>query len=121
MHAWQWANTVRAMMAEANWAMTGHLPTFEEYMAAGEPSFGLGPIVLASLYLVGPELPEDVVTSQEYNEMFRHMNVCGRLLNDLQSYEREKEQGKVNSVLLLLALEEEGGSIEAVKREVRRA
>ncbi|PWZ25715.1 hypothetical protein Zm00014a_036415 [Zea mays] len=116
-----WANTVRAMMAEANWAMTGHLPTFEEYMAAGEPSFGLGPIVLASLYLVGPELPEDVVTSQEYNEMFRHMNVCGRLLNDLQSYEREKEQGKVNSVLLLLALEEEGGSIEAVKREVRRA
>lgn len=89
-------------MTEANWAMRGHLPTFVEYMAVGEPSFGLGPtIVLASLYLVGPELPQDVVTCQEYNQMFRHMNVCGRLLNDLQSYEREKKQEKIKSVLLL--------------------
>lgn len=113
----QWADAVRAMMVEANWRMRGHVPSsFKEYMAAAELSFAVGPSLLTSLYLVGPELPEDVVTCQEYNEMFRHMNVCGRLLNDLQSYEREKKQGKINSVLLLAL--EGSGSIDAAKREV---
>lgn len=114
----QWANTVRAMMAEASWTMGGNLPSFHEYMAVGELSFGLGPIVLTSLYFVGAELPERVVTCQDYSDMFRHMNVCGRLLNDLQSYERERKQGKINSVLLLQQPPLHHGSVEAAKREV---
>ena len=44
------------MRAEAEWTMSGHLPSMEEYMEVTVPSFGLGPIALTSLYLVGPEL-----------------------------------------------------------------
>ncbi|OEL19841.1 Ent-kaurene synthase-like 3 [Dichanthelium oligosanthes] len=107
------------MMAEAGWAMSGQVPSMEEYMEVRRPSFALGPIVLTSLYFIGPEIPEDVVRCQDYNELFGHMNVCGRLLNDLQSYEREKAQGKVNSVLLLAPRHD--GSIEAAKRKLRTA
>ncbi|TKW28446.2 hypothetical protein SEVIR_3G324045v4 [Setaria viridis] len=40
--AMQWAEMVRAMMAEAEWRMTGHVPSMEEYMSVGLPSFALG-------------------------------------------------------------------------------
>ena len=104
-------------MAKAEWTITGHTPSMEEYMAVGVPSTGLGPIVLTPLYLVGPELTEEVVRSQEYEEMLWHVGASTRLLNDLQTYKREEEQGKTNSVLLLAP--RHGGSIEAAKREVR--
>lgn len=116
----QWADLVRAMMTEAEWSMRGHVPSsMEEYMQVAETSFALGPIVLMPLYLIGPELPEAVVRCPEYKQLFHHMNVCGRLLNDLQSYEREAKQGKINSVLLVAP--RHGGSVEAAKCEVRRA
>jgi len=115
-----WADLVRAMMTEAEWSMRGHVPSsMEEYMQVAETSFALGPIVLMPLYLIGPELPEAVVRCPEYKQLFHHMNVCGRLLNDLQSYEREAKQGKINSVLLVAP--RHGGSVEAAKCEVRRA
>ncbi|OEL22662.1 Ent-pimara-8(14),15-diene synthase [Dichanthelium oligosanthes] len=114
-----WAEMVRAMMVEADWRITGHVPSMEEYMTAGLPSFKLGPVIAASAYLVGPELPEDVVRCPEYSELFLHLSICGRYLNDLRSYEREKEEGKVNSVLLLAP--RYGGSIETAKREVKSA
>ena len=113
----QWADLARAMRAEAEWTMRGHLPSLEEYMEVTVPSFGLGPIALTSLYLVGPELPDDVVRGHEYSELLRHTNICSRLKNDLATYERENAQGKVNSVPLLAR--RRGGSIEAAEREVK--
>jgi len=113
----RWAELARVMMVEAEWRMSGHTPSMEEYMAVAEPSYALGTTVLTFLYFVGPELSEDVVRGSEYGELFRHINICGRLLNDLQSYEREKDQGKINSVLLLAG--HLGGSVEAAKAELR--
>jgi len=74
--------------------------------------------VLTFLFFVGPELTEAAVRSSEYVELYHHMNVCGRLLNDLQSCERERAQGKINSVLLP-AGRRHGGSVEAAKAELR--
>ena len=113
----QWAELARVMMVEAEWRMSGHTPSMEEYMAVAEPSYALGTTVLTFLYFVGPELSEDVVRGSEYGELFRHINICGRLLNDLQSCERERAQGKINSVLLLAG--RHGGCVEAAKAEVR--
>ena len=106
-------------MAEAEWRMKGHVPSLNEYMAVTVPSFGLGPITFTSFCLLGPELSEEVVRSREYGEMIRCVATCSRFLNDLWTYEREEEQGKTNSVLLLAP--RYGGSIEAAKREVRSA
>jgi hypothetical protein len=114
----QWVDVVRAMMPEAEWRMSGRVPSVEEYLPIGEVSFAIGPIVPMAAYLVGPELPEDVVGSAEYEEMLSLVNLSGRLLNDLQTYERERKQGKINSVLLL-ADPSYCGSVEAATREVR--
>ncbi|PAN20858.1 hypothetical protein PAHAL_3G415900 [Panicum hallii] len=114
-----WADLARAMMAEAEWTLRGHVPSLEEYMAVTVPSFGLGPIALTSLYLIGPELTEEMVRSREYGEMLRRVATCARLLNDLRTYEREEEQGKATSVLL--RARRHGGSVEAARAEVRSA
>ena len=113
----QWAELVRAMMVETEWRMSGRVPSMEEYMRVALPSIALGPILCISLYLVGPELPDDVVRGHEYSELLRHTNICSRLKNDLATYERENAQGKVNSVPLLAR--RRGGSIEAAEREVK--
>ncbi|KAF0894043.1 hypothetical protein E2562_033922 [Oryza meyeriana var. granulata] len=111
-----WQELLRSMMTEVEWRQSQYVPTAEEYMENAVVTFALGPIVLPALYLVGPKLPDSVVRSQECSELFRLMIKCGRLLNDVQSYEREGSQGKLNSVPLLAL--HSGGSVsmeEAVK------
>jgi hypothetical protein len=63
------------------------VPTFEEYLANAFVSFTLGPLVLPALYFVNHKLSECVVKDQDYNELFRLMSTCGRLLNDIQGFE----------------------------------
>ncbi|KAF8408572.1 hypothetical protein HHK36_004635 [Tetracentron sinense] len=74
---------------------------------------------------------EEVVRSPEYNSLLKHMNICGRLLNDVQGFEREGKEGKMNSVLLYMiheggdvteedAVRELRGMIERSRREVLR-
>lgn len=75
------------MMKEAEWARDKSLPTTDEYMSNAYVSFALGPIVLPALYLVGPKLSEEMVHNSEYHNLFKLMSTCGRLLNDIQSYE----------------------------------
>ncbi|KAG9141401.1 hypothetical protein Leryth_001845 [Lithospermum erythrorhizon] len=74
------------------------VPTLDKYMDNAYISFGLRPIVLPALYLAGPKLPQEIVKHSEVQELFKLMSTCGHLLNDIQSYERESEQGKLNSV-----------------------
>ncbi|KAL6646141.1 hypothetical protein ACP70R_017749 [Stipagrostis hirtigluma subsp. patula] len=113
-----WLDATRACMVEAEWRWDGYVPSMEEYMRVAEVTFLLGPIVLPSLYVVGPDLPEEVIRCPEYVELFRHMSICCRLLNDLQTYEKESSQGKLNSVTLHAL--HQGTTIEAAKEQVRR-
>lgn len=83
----QWLDLLRSMMTEVEWRISNYVPTPEEYMENAAMTFALGPIVLPALYLVGPKIPESVVRDSEYNELFRLMSTCGRLLNDVQTYE----------------------------------
>uniref|UniRef100_A0A0D9VHC7 Uncharacterized protein n=1 Tax=Leersia perrieri TaxID=77586 RepID=A0A0D9VHC7_9ORYZ len=118
-----WLGAMRGMMAESKWAENKHIPkSMEEYMAAAEESFALGPIVPVAAYFIGPHLSKEVVRSEEYGQLFKHMNIVGRLLNDVMTYEREIKMGKANSVLIK-AFSRDGGSpesIEAAKDEIRR-
>uniref|UniRef100_A0A453CRM2 Terpene synthase metal-binding domain-containing protein n=3 Tax=Aegilops tauschii TaxID=37682 RepID=A0A453CRM2_AEGTS len=97
------------MMTEVEWRETGYIPTPEEYMENAVVTFALGPIVLPALYFIGPKITEYTVRDTEYNELFRLMSTCGRLLNDVQTYEREYIDGKINSVSLLV--HHSGGSM----------
>jgi ent-kaurene synthase len=78
---------LRSALTEAEWVRSQYVPTVDEYMINANTSYGLGPIVPPSLYLLGHEILETVVKDQEMNELFRLMSTCGRLLNDIQGFE----------------------------------
>ncbi|KAK1304840.1 hypothetical protein QJS10_CPB11g01670 [Acorus calamus] len=113
-----WLALVKSMMRESEWLKNNAVPTLDDYMINGCISFALGPIVLPTLYFVGPEISEDVIRSPEYSNLFKLMSTCGRILNDVQGFEREGNEGKLNSVSLLVLNGHGKVSVEDAKREM---
>ncbi|KAK1575940.1 hypothetical protein Q3G72_009632 [Acer saccharum] len=95
-----WLDLLKSMLREAEWTRTKAVPTVDEYMTNAYVSFALGPIVLPTVYLVGPKLLEEVVRNPELHRLYKLMSTFGRLLNDMQSFKRESEEGKLNAVSL---------------------
>ncbi|CAI9290934.1 unnamed protein product [Lactuca saligna] len=111
-----WLNLMQSMLREAIWSRDKSVPTMNEYMENGYVSVALGPIVLPALYFVGPKLSKDVVESSEYYNLFKLMSTQGRILNDIQSYKRELEAGKLNAVTLHTSDEQE--AVEEMKKMI---
>ncbi|KAI0498958.1 hypothetical protein KFK09_019856 [Dendrobium nobile] len=97
-----WLAMMNSMMKEADWLKNNTVPTIDEYMTHAIPSFALGPVILPSLYFVGPKLSEDIIASSEYYNLFELVSKLGRLLNDIQGFERDKGEGKLNYLSLLV-------------------
>lgn len=112
-------------MTEAQWTRRMYVPTPEEYMSVAEISMALGPIITMPLYLIGPEISESMIKEEEeYKDLLKLTSICCRFLNDLHTYNKESNQGYVNSVLIH-ARRLHGGSsatsIEAAEREIKSA
>ncbi|CAK9165639.1 unnamed protein product [Ilex paraguariensis] len=97
-----WLNLLKSMLKEAEWLRDMSLPAMDEYLTNGYVSFALGPIVLPALYFVGPKLSEELVRSAELHNLYKLVSTCGRLLNDIQGFERETKEGKLNAVSLCM-------------------
>ncbi|XP_073279791.1 ent-kaurene synthase TSP4, chloroplastic isoform X2 [Primulina huaijiensis] len=104
-----WLDLLKSMLKETEWTMDSYMPSMSEYMSNAYVSFALGPIVLPALYLVGPKLSEEIVHHSEYHNLFKLMSTCGRLLNDIHSYERESKEGKLNALSLYIC--DSGGNL----------
>ncbi|XP_065865092.1 ent-kaur-16-ene synthase, chloroplastic-like [Euphorbia lathyris] len=126
-----WILVTKNMLKEAEWARYNVVPTMYEYLAAGHVSIGLGVVLLIALYFMGSQLSEDVVASQEYNSIYLHVSIIGRLLNDRVTVKRESAEGKLNGVSLLMehgrgdvdeetSMKEVERLIESHKRELLR-
>ncbi|KAG8635869.1 hypothetical protein MANES_16G068951v8 [Manihot esculenta] len=95
-----WITLLDSWLKETEWARNKQVPTMYEYITNGYKSFALGPIVLISLYFVGSKLSEEVVQSQEYNDLFMHLSIIGRLVNDRVTVMKDGAQGKLNGAAL---------------------
>ncbi|KAK6933933.1 Terpene synthase, metal-binding domain [Dillenia turbinata] len=114
-----WLDVLKSMRRETIWVSNKTVPTIDEYLKTGLVSIAVAPVLLPVLYLAGPKLSKEVVPSWEYDELFKLISTCGRLLNDVQSYEREAKQGKLNAVHLHMIHNEniitEEDSVKALK------
>ncbi|CAN1223529.1 Ent-kaurene synthase 5, chloroplastic [Linum perenne] len=55
--------------------------TTNEYV--GYVSVALGPVILVPMYFLGSQISEEAIKSKEYDDLFMHVSVVARLLNDL--------------------------------------
>jgi hypothetical protein len=107
----EWANalcgTIDGMMREYQWRLAyrkgtdarATLPTYEEYVATGRYSIGGPPHMWAAL------ITSDDPSTPDHLEHLRAMeqlaSTCIRLANDLQSYQKEVDEGKINALVIL--------------------
>jgi hypothetical protein len=107
----EWANalcgTIDGMMREYQWRLAyrkgtdsrATLPSYEEYVATGRYSIGGPPHMWAAL------ITSDDPSTPEHLEHLRAMeqlaSTCIRLANDLQSYQKEVDEGKINALVIL--------------------
>lgn len=114
-----WLRLLKSMMKEAEWLRNKSVPTMDEYMTNGYISFALGPIILPALYFVRPELSEEIIRDPEYHNLYKLVSTCGRLLNDIQGFKREGQEGKLNSVSLRILHSCGSTSEEEAKKKIR--
>ncbi|KAG9133783.1 hypothetical protein Leryth_018398 [Lithospermum erythrorhizon] len=114
-----WRETFRAWMTEREWSESGYVPSLEEYMEVGCISIAAHVLVLSPSCFLNPSIPIKVLKSTKYLEITNLLMASTRLLNDMQSYQKEIEQGKINYVLLYMK-ENPRTSIDDAIEEVKR-
>ncbi|EOA34402.1 hypothetical protein CARUB_v10021930mg [Capsella rubella] len=95
-----WSETFESWLRETKWSKNGHIPSMEEYLPNGMISIAVHTIVLPTLCLMESCFPQHKLKPGNYDNITTLLMTITRLLNDLQSYQKEQEQGKINSVLI---------------------
>nr|GMC88189.1 (E,E)-geranyllinalool synthase [Ipomoea batatas] len=104
----KWRETFGSWMRESTWSQTGHRPTMEQYLETGMVSIAADTVLLPAACFLTPRLPTQKMKPAFYEDATKLLMTCTRLLNDIQSYQKEKEVGKMNYVLLHLNEHPEG-------------
>ncbi|XP_044495338.1 (E,E)-geranyllinalool synthase isoform X2 [Mangifera indica] len=95
-----WCETFESWLTEATWSRSGWIPSMDEYLETGMISIATHTLTLIASCLMSPSLPSYKLRPPQYETLTKLLMIIPRLLNDIQSYEKEQEEGKTNLVLL---------------------
>ena len=116
--------TIDAMLQENLWRMSYQqdgfrdLPDYEAYVATGRRSVGGPPHMWAAILTTGD--PTVVSHVNKLAQMVNHSATVVRLANDMQTYDREVQEGKLNALLILRHYHERGGLSQTAAMEAAR-
>ncbi|XP_057764549.1 S-linalool synthase [Salvia miltiorrhiza] len=108
-----WRECFMSWMVERRWSLTGYRPAMDEYMQTGMASIAAHTIVLPATHFLNPN-----PTTFQYQNITKLLMAIARLTNDIQSYQKEVVDGKMNMVVLHWH-ENPKGSIEDSVAHVR--
>ncbi|XP_072951027.1 (E,E)-geranyllinalool synthase [Typha angustifolia] len=94
-----WRGAFNAWFKEYEWRRKRYVARIDEYLEVATISVAVQPIVCPACYLTTPHLPQRSTRTHKITEL---MMISTRLLNDIGSYQRELEEGKLNMVTLFL-------------------
>ncbi|KAL8259359.1 hypothetical protein R6Q59_027312 [Mikania micrantha] len=120
-----WQETFNSWLTETTWGRSGYIPSVDEYMQTSMISIATHTLVLTSACFLNQSVPKNKLKTQKYENITQSLMATTRLLNDIQSYQKEQEEGIMNLVLLHFNQNPDAGmddSISEVKRllEVKR-
>ncbi|KAI8001080.1 (E,E)-geranyllinalool synthase [Camellia lanceoleosa] len=95
-----WQETFASWFVEATWSNNGYIPSMHEYLDIGAISIAAHTIVLPASCFLNPKLPNHKLKCSQYETITKLLMVTTRLLNDIQSYQKEQLDGKTNLVLI---------------------
>ncbi|KAI8567584.1 hypothetical protein RHMOL_Rhmol02G0133200 [Rhododendron molle] len=97
-----WRETFGSWLVETTWSNNGYKPSMEEYLETGMISIASHTMVLPASCFLNPNLPNHKLKPSQYELITKSLMASSRLLNDIQSYQKEQQEGKANLVLLHL-------------------
>nr|AZB50375.1 terpene synthase 1 [Prunella vulgaris] len=83
--------------------------TLDSYLNNSWVSIGCRICILMSMQFAGVKLSDEMLLSEECVDLCRHVSMVDRLLNDVQTFEKERKENTGNSVSLLQAAAEREG------------
>ncbi|KAF3451527.1 hypothetical protein FNV43_RR07622 [Rhamnella rubrinervis] len=96
-----WYETFESWMTEAKWSRSESLPSIDEYLKVGMTSIATHTIVLPASCFLNSSLRPSNLRPSHYHETTKLLMIISRLLNDIiQSYQKDEDEGKLNSILL---------------------
>ncbi|KAI8567582.1 hypothetical protein RHMOL_Rhmol02G0133100 [Rhododendron molle] len=97
-----WRETFGSWLVETTWSNNGYIPSTEEYLETGMISIANHTMVLPSSCFLKPNLQNHKLKPSQYEPITKSLMASSRLLNDIQSYQKEQLDGKTNLALLHL-------------------
>ncbi|XP_058073237.1 (E,E)-geranyllinalool synthase-like isoform X1 [Magnolia sinica] len=97
-----WHETFVSWLKEAKWSRMRIAPSIDEYIQTGMISVAAHTILLPAIYLMSPRLSKCLIRQSDTQIITKLLMVITRLLNDMQSYQKEEADGKMNIVLLYM-------------------
>ncbi|XP_021740523.1 S-linalool synthase-like [Chenopodium quinoa] len=109
-----WYEVVDSWLTEATWSKTGHIPPMASYLETGMISIAAHILVLQASCFLTPSLSPHKLNPFEHEYITKLLMISCRLLNDLQSYEKEVKDGKINSVHIYMKENPEANIEDAI-------
>ncbi|XP_047964745.1 (E,E)-geranyllinalool synthase-like [Salvia hispanica] len=105
-----WRECFMSWMVERRWSVTGYTPAMDEYLETGMLSIAVHTIALpATANFFNPN-----ANPLQYQNITKLLMAVARLSNDMQSYQKEVVDGKMNLVMLHWQQNPDSGIEESV-------
>lgn len=105
-------NVARGYLQEAIWASESYVPKLEEHLNVSLVTAGYSFLTCASYIGMKEVIPKEIFDwIASFPEIIRYSCVIGRLMNDVVTYEVEKNRGDVASTIQCY-MDENGCSVE---------
>ncbi|KAG6384152.1 hypothetical protein SASPL_156055 [Salvia splendens] len=105
-----WRDCFMSWMVERRWSLTGYTPCMDEYLETGMLSIAAHTIALPAT----PNFFNPNANPLQYQNITKLLMAIARLSNDMQSYQKEVVDGKMNMVMLHWQQNPESGIEESV-------
>nr|QXT24226.1 IlKSL2 [Isodon lophanthoides var. gerardianus] len=97
-----WIELLTCFKSEMDSCTVETPPNFDEYMEFAWITIGSRISVLVSIHFANVKLSEETVRGSKCTALCHQVSSVARLLNDLQTYKKERDERKINSVIILM-------------------
>ncbi|KAL0401011.1 UNVERIFIED_CONTAM: Cis-abienol synthase, chloroplastic [Sesamum latifolium] len=108
----QWLEWLTCSMKEKEASSDNKVTTVDEYLSFAWPTVGCKICTYMAVHFLGIKLPQEMLTSAECVSLCKHVSMVARIQNDIRTFAREEEEGKLNSVSLQAAECGGGNAVE---------
>nr|BAI53108.1 Terpinolene [Chamaecyparis obtusa] len=108
-----WETYIDAMLQEAKWNATKHIPTLAEHIENGTISSGKRPTTLQAILTVDGIVPKDIFHKIDYPSRFDNLGGFSlRVRGDIKSFKGEVDRGETNSSIVCYMKDNPGSTEE---------